>query len=189
MAYVAPTTRATGFLVTPTEWNQDVVDNVKSLHDGRKMFFTPGAMVATALGTPPVLEEAGTQPYHGWKCVDADAGYVMVSFTRPNDWVGPGTLSFTLLHYSEIASGNVKTFAQFAAMKVAEGQASTAVASASPAITAGGSILRQELLFDDNISIDADDELISVYFGRQGSDGSDTLAGDWYIVGAYLSYN
>lgn len=32
MAYVAPTTRSTGFLVTAAVWNQDVVDNVAFLY-------------------------------------------------------------------------------------------------------------------------------------------------------------
>ncbi len=62
MAYTVPTTRANGFVVGATEWNADIVENIKFLADPPRA----SAYRTTSLSIPDVSETILTLPSEHW---------------------------------------------------------------------------------------------------------------------------
>jgi hypothetical protein len=85
MAYVAPTSRTTGFLVTATVWNQDVVANVIALAANRtNKFFVPAVGSADDL-----LLDSGSR---GFEMTDGVTTGVQGFFMVPTDYVSGMTV-------------------------------------------------------------------------------------------------
>jgi hypothetical protein len=85
MAYVEPTTRTTGDLITATIWNQDAVDNVKALAANRtRKFFVPAVGSSGGL----VLDSGS----RGFEMTDGVTTEVQGFFMVPNDYVSGMTV-------------------------------------------------------------------------------------------------
>lgn len=101
MAYSAPTTRATGFLVTAAVWNQDVVDNVTFLANPPSCRVRHDAAVSIANNTVVVLgTTAGTTAVFNTERFDTAAMHSTVT--------NPGRITFPVAGvYMVSFSGNL----------------------------------------------------------------------------------
>jgi hypothetical protein len=184
MAYVAPSTRTTGDLITAAIWNQDVVANVLALAATRthKLFIPASAF--TDVGNTTLGAFADIYPYREFP--DAVDGEAAVGWTMPADWNG-GAITLKLLHYSTASANNIKLTSQLAAMQLAEGTASTALSTTSTTYTAGGDQLR-ELTFHSAIAPNAADIQFGVSIIRVGGSVDDALGAAWQVFGLLVEY-